>query len=326
MGWSHRDLKPENLFLQRAGSDAGDGKPRVKVLDFGLARLLDGQTMTSYGLALGTPSFMSPEQAAGRIDEIDGRTDLFALAATGFRLRTGRRIHEGANAVELVAKMAHFAAPKIEAYAPDVAGPFARVIDRALEFRREDRYANAAEMREDVRRAIAEMDGEAKTVMAVFPPPSVPPPRMPPPPPPVRREATMEVSERDLERPSLPVLPTQPRRQKRRSILPWVTLALFTAIAIKLWLDGRAEAPRVEPPESTSASEPEPESSDTAPTVALSPAPPPAPVPSSAPPPAPAPTSVATPPPSHVFVPFPGQHLSTPPRKLPPGKHPPRSH
>ena len=56
---------------------------------------------------------MSPEQAGGRIDEIDGRTDLFALAATGFRLRTGRRIHEAANPVELVPKMANLAAPRI---------------------------------------------------------------------------------------------------------------------------------------------------------------------------------------------------------------------
>ncbi|MGH7293742.1 MAG: serine/threonine-protein kinase [Polyangiaceae bacterium] len=64
----HRDLKPENLFLLH-GDGGNDTDPlRVKVLDFGLARLLDGQTITSYGLALGTPSFMSPEQAAGRID------------------------------------------------------------------------------------------------------------------------------------------------------------------------------------------------------------------------------------------------------------------
>src|ERR1019366_4304993 len=109
-GVVHRDLKPENLFLVRG---EGDDRPRVKVLDFGLARLLDGHTITSYGLALGTPSFMSPEQAAGRIDEIDGRTDLFALAATGFRLRTGRRIHEADDAVELVRKMAQTPAPRI---------------------------------------------------------------------------------------------------------------------------------------------------------------------------------------------------------------------
>src|SRR5579884_1981906 len=82
-GVVHRDLKPENLFLVRDDAGGQDWKLRVKVLDFGLARLLQGQAITSYGLALGTPSFMSPEQAAGRIDEIDGRTDLFALAATG---------------------------------------------------------------------------------------------------------------------------------------------------------------------------------------------------------------------------------------------------
>jgi len=247
-GVVHRDLKPENLFLVRG---EGEDKPRVKVLDFGLARLLDGHTITSYGLALGTPSFMSPEQAAGRIDEIDGRTDLFALAATGFRLRTGRRIHEGSNPVELVAKMAHFAAPRIETFSPEVNRSFARIIDRALEFRREDRYANAAEMRDDVRKAMVEIDGVARTEIALSPPASVPPRSAPPPPlaseppppapaspPPLPgREATMEVSERELE---LPVLQTQPRR-KSRSILPWLTLLVFMAIGVGLWLDSRKD-------------------------------------------------------------------------------------
>jgi len=257
-GVVHRDLKPENLFLVRA---EGDEPPKVKVLDFGLARLLDGQTITSYGLALGTPSFMSPEQAAGRIDEIDGRTDLFALAATGFRLRTGRRIHEGANAVELVGKMANFAAPKIDTFTPEVSRPFARVMDRALEFRREDRYANAAEMREDVRRAMAELDGVARTEFAVSPSPPAPmrlespvpvapPVAMPPPLPP--REATTEVSERDLE-PPLPVLATRPRR-RRRSLLPWLTLALFGSIGTALWMDSRGEEASLDGGTSGSAS------------------------------------------------------------------------
>jgi serine/threonine-protein kinase len=262
-GVVHRDLKPENLFLVRG---EGDDRPRVKVLDFGLARLLDGHTITSYGLALGTPSFMSPEQAAGRIDEIDGRTDLFALAATGFRLRTGRRIHEGSNPVELVAKMAHFAAPKIEMFAPEVNQSFARVIDRALEFRREDRYANAAEMREDVRKAMAEIDGGARTEFALSPPASLSPRSAPPPrfasePPPAApapsplppREATMEVSERELEA-SLPVLQTQPRRRSR-SILPWLTLLIFVGIGLGLWLGSRHdEAAAVDAGTSGSAS------------------------------------------------------------------------
>jgi serine/threonine-protein kinase len=254
-GVVHRDLKPENLFLAR-----GDGEGaavRVKVLDFGLARLLDGQTITSYGLALGTPSFMSPEQAAGRIDEIDGRTDLFSLAATGFRLRTGRRIHEGAHAVELVGKMAQLAAPRIATIAPDVSAGFARVIDRALEFRREDRYGDAAAMRDDVRRVMAEMDGIARTQLAVPSPRSAlpvsrapaapagaPPPRSPSPPRAQRsaKERTTWLSERDLQSSSsLPVLPTEPRRRRRRSILPWVTVLLFAGIGVGLWLDARED-------------------------------------------------------------------------------------
>jgi serine/threonine-protein kinase len=310
----HRDLKPENLFLVRAPDEAVDtDNPRVKVLDFGLARLLDGQTITSYGLALGTPSFMSPEQAAGRIDEIDGRTDLFALAATGFRLRTGRRIHEGANPVELVAKMAHFAAPKIDVYVPDVGKSFGRVIDRALEFRREDRYAGAAEMREDVRRAMAEMDGVARTEIAMSPPASFRPPRVassrppasrPPAPseakvaalpsipraPPLPREATTEVSERDLE--PLPVLPTTSRK-KRRSLLPWLALVVFAGIGAKLWLD--AEAAGVGEAGGDAGSAPEEGSAPSVPAPTVSPAHSPPPSPTAVATPAPSPSPASTP-------------------------------
>jgi serine/threonine protein kinase len=269
----HRDLKPENLFLVKP--DTPGERPRVKVLDFGLARLLDGQAITSYGLALGTPSFMSPEQAAGRVDEIDGRTDLFALGATGFRVRTGRRIHEGANAIELVNKMASIAAPPIRRLSPEVSEGFARVIDRALEFRREDRYEDAAAMREDVRRAIAQLDGQALTLLAVEPPasfrpsserPPFPSRSSPPPEPPSlpallsspalpRREAsrqvTVELSGSDLE--SLPVVSPPPRRRRRSVVqrVAMVTLAaallLFAGIAGKLLLDRPANETVVAP-------------------------------------------------------------------------------
>jgi serine/threonine-protein kinase len=270
----HRDLKPENLFLVKGEG----GRQGVKVLDFGLARLLDGQTITSYGLALGTPSFMSPEQAAGRIDEIDGRTDLFALAATGFRLRTGRRLHEGANPVELVTKMANFAAPRVRTLSPEASEPFARVIDRALEFKRDDRYANAKAMREDVRRAIGELDGNARTELALEPPPSLKPPSVPPvpkppsippsprPPPARPAEPTTELSESDLERsaaepspsapePSLPVL-TPPPRRKRRSVLPWVTLLFFVGLGAKLWFDARQSSSSATVPTATASATP----------------------------------------------------------------------
>ncbi len=173
-GVVHRDLKPENIFLAKDDS----GETKVKVLDFGLARLRDTATTTMHGVAVGTPSYMSPEQASGRHDEIDGRADLFSLAASAFRLATGRRIHEGGNAVELVTKMANLPAPKIRTVAPQVSEPFARVIDKALSFRKEDRYEDAAAMREDVRRARRELDdlppnsrafAEAPTIVAMAP-------------------------------------------------------------------------------------------------------------------------------------------------------------
>jgi serine/threonine protein kinase len=232
-GVVHRDLKPENLFL--VDESGAPGELRVKVLDFGLARLVQGQAITSYGLALGTPSFMSPEQAAGRIDEIDGRTDLFALAATGFRLRTGRRIHEGMNAVELVTKMANVAAPPIRALAPEVSEPFARVIDCALQFRREDRYGNAALMREDVRRAIAEIDRvDSPTLVAV---PAVHAPPRPPP------EPTIEVSGGDLERTVGAVSPSRARATADASTglthrrVAWLALVplAFAGFGVAAW-------------------------------------------------------------------------------------------
>ena len=233
-GVIHRDLKPENLFFAR--NEGSAGKTRVKVLDFGLARLLDSQAITTYGLALGTPSFMAPEQAAGRVDEIDGRTDLFALAATGFRLRTGRRIHEADSPAELVAKMARLPAPRIGTVAADVSAPFARVIDRALEFKREDRYESATAMRADVQRARAELDAGARL-------PS-PDGRAPSP----RRQAkvrpgaaaaepTIEVSASDLERPPVYGLDESIRIPKRRSFLPWLALLLAGGAAAAVWRD-----------------------------------------------------------------------------------------
>jgi serine/threonine-protein kinase len=246
-GVVHRDLKPENLFLLR--DSIGDGAPgpfRVKVLDFGLARLLDGQAITTYGLALGTPSFMSPEQAAGRLDEIDGRTDLFSLAATGFRLRSGRRIHEGANAVELVRKMATMAAPRLKTVAPEASASYARVIDRALEFRREDRYENAAAMLEDTRRAISELDGNARTQLAVNPAPPAAPP-----------DTTTELTGGDLDTVES-LIPTRKledkqasdepvRIPKRRRLLPAVVLLVASCAAGKWWFDHRTVAQRAAP-------------------------------------------------------------------------------
>jgi serine/threonine protein kinase len=150
-GVIHRDLKPENLMLE-----AGEGPfgfTRVKVLDFGLARLAHQETVTRAGMALGTPSYMAPEQAQGRSEDIDGRSDVFAVGAILFRLLTGRRVHEGTNVIEVVAKMAKDPAPAIRTVRADIPADIAAIIDRALQFKSKDRYPGAAEMRDDIRAA-----------------------------------------------------------------------------------------------------------------------------------------------------------------------------
>lgn len=148
-GVIHRDLKPANLFLNK--DPAGPG---VKVLDFGLARLEEARSVTGVGLALGTPSFMAPEQANGRTAEIDARTDIFAVGATAFMILANRGVHEADGILELVARMGTLPAPKLRSVAPHVSEVLANIVDRALEFQRDDRYASASAMRADVQAAL----------------------------------------------------------------------------------------------------------------------------------------------------------------------------
>jgi serine/threonine-protein kinase len=234
-GVVHRDLKPENLFF----AQEAEGRTRIKVLDFGMARLLDQAAITTYGMALGTPSFMAPEQAAGKLDEIDGRTDLFALATTGFRLLAGRRVHEADNPLELVQMMAKVAAPPLRSVAPGVSAPYARVIDKALQFRREDRYENAAEMQADVRRAIAELSVAAPSRVEANP-----------------SQATIELSTRDLLPARVYGLDESIRIPKRRGALVWLALILCVGIVgavVVRWRTSRSVAdPGVTPSASAS--------------------------------------------------------------------------
>ena len=100
-GLVHRDVKPDNLLLMRVGDDPD----YTKVLDFGVAKLMQRTaepaelTLTGAGMVFGTPEFMSPEQACGL--ELDGRSDLYSLAATMYVLLTGAALFEGASAIEL---------------------------------------------------------------------------------------------------------------------------------------------------------------------------------------------------------------------------------
>src|SRR6185436_1567356 len=83
-GVVHRDLKPSNLFVL----DRGDGRTFVKILDFGVAKLSDVAALTRTGMVVGTPAYMSPEQARGAAD-VDERADVYSLGAVLYRMLTG---------------------------------------------------------------------------------------------------------------------------------------------------------------------------------------------------------------------------------------------
>jgi eukaryotic-like serine/threonine-protein kinase len=143
-GIIHRDIKLDNLFITTEN--------KLKVLDFGIARVRDGavsSAKTAFGATLGTAPYMPPEQVQGR--EIDGRADLFAVGATMFRLLARRRIHEAQTEPEMLAKMATQPAPPLSSVAPNVPQDVCLIVDRALRFRKEDRYPDAATMQADVR-------------------------------------------------------------------------------------------------------------------------------------------------------------------------------
>jgi eukaryotic-like serine/threonine-protein kinase len=141
-GVVHRDVKPGNVLL------APDGQ--VKLLDFGIARLREltefGEA-TASGVALGTPAFMAPEQARGRWDEVDARTDVWAVGATLFRLLSGRTVHEPTTPNELMIASATTPAPRLSSVCSDVPAALEAVVDRALRLDPNERWQSAAEMR-----------------------------------------------------------------------------------------------------------------------------------------------------------------------------------
>jgi TolB-like protein len=145
----HRDLKPSNVFLSAHG---------VKLLDFGLARpfaiTVDDTALTMPGVLLGTPRYMAPEQARG--EEVDARTDLFAVGALLFEMLSGRPAFNGAGAIDALHAVLHDQPPAL------VGSPLVvdadRVIQRALMKAPKERHQSADEMTRDLKRCLAKSD------------------------------------------------------------------------------------------------------------------------------------------------------------------------
>ena len=164
LGILHRDLKPENVMLLPSVDDEGHATDLVKVCDFGIAKLggyadtpaasgpisqPTGQRLTRMGLIIGTPAYMSPEQACG--EQADARCDIYAIGVILFELLTGRVPFEGATAEDTANMHLSSEPPNPLDLNPMASPELARICLKALQKAPVDRYSTARDMRADIR-------------------------------------------------------------------------------------------------------------------------------------------------------------------------------
>jgi eukaryotic-like serine/threonine-protein kinase len=137
-GIVHRDVKPSNVIITE------DGK--VKLVDFGIARVRDAATLTRTGLTFGSPAYMAPEQLTGSGRTVDARADLYALGCVLFEMLVGHPPFEGDEAVSVSYRQVHEAPPPIEAIRPEVPPALAALTERLLAKDPDRRPGSAAEV------------------------------------------------------------------------------------------------------------------------------------------------------------------------------------
>jgi serine/threonine-protein kinase len=155
LGILHRDLKPDNIMIakSRAGTD------HVKIVDFGIARVMskESQQLTSTGIAVGTPEYMSPEQFAG--DALDARTDIYSLALVGYHVLTGSHAFgSGTTTDHLLARLTQ-PPRRLSLVKPDVPWPdsLQSVFDKALNADPAQRYADVLDFARDFTESVTEL-------------------------------------------------------------------------------------------------------------------------------------------------------------------------
>jgi serine/threonine-protein kinase len=145
-GVVHRDIKPDNVLIDRESG-------RAMVTDFGIARAAEGGSrLTQTGIAVGTPAFMSPEQAMGD-REVDGRSDVYSLGIVGYLMLAGKLPFEATSTPAMLMKHVSETPPSLRLLRPDAPRVLVEIIDRCLAKRPQDRFESAMQLRDALRRA-----------------------------------------------------------------------------------------------------------------------------------------------------------------------------
>ncbi len=164
----HRDIKPANVMIGQFGETVvldwglakktGTNAPHDEDLQRELNGLQNGdpeELATSYGKALGTPQYMPPEQAAGQIDDIDERSDVYGLGAVLHEMLSGKAPYTGASAKDIVEKVMRQERTPLRSLAPDAPPELVTICEKALSTDAGDRYGSAAELSEEVNRFLS---------------------------------------------------------------------------------------------------------------------------------------------------------------------------
>ena len=319
-GVVHRDLKPPNIFVSPL---AGDGRDILKVLDFGISKMREAHTkLTREHSIMGTPQYMAPEQALGKMEEIDHRTDQFSLAAIAYEMLAGREAFRGDSVPAILYQVVHETPQPLARFRPDVSAAVEQVLLRALSKDSEARFPTIGQFGQAL---LAAAQGRtlprdsslatARTELRLGPGPGygpgsgAGPGRTRPgtrPPTMHRRNTTLGMSSAELRHDELVRTLRRPRRGWQLGAVVCLGGAALGVATWFSWRDQNRDQPpaatasrithRVLPPAPPPPGNPPPVGNDEAPSVATTPA---APVPST---PTAATTGVAVLPPAPVYL------------------------